>query len=85
MSDKKLKPCPFCGENRKVVLMIEKSSDGLWRIRCDNCGCRTQWMDNEKQAIRAWNTRTPNKTDGWDVWGNEVESDIALAAQGKGE
>lgn len=52
----KLKPCPFCGEQPKVVEDISVS----W-VACDNAYCtvyaRTLLAKTREEAIEAWNTR----------------------------
>lgn len=58
-----LKPCPFCGEEGKII--VRKGKDG-WRDRysvlCDyedgGCGAESGWYHYEAEAIEAWNRRT---------------------------
>ena len=60
MSDKELKPCPFCGG--KAIL--EESIFGLNAIHCESCdGMMTALHIDD--LIKAWNTRVDNvaKTD----------------------
>lgn len=55
-----LLPCPFCGE-----MSILNVKDGLYQIKCDNCGCwigpQTSYYTEQETAIEAWNTRTPKE------------------------
>ena len=64
-----LKPCPFCGGEAKIYYSMSAIS-----IRCIQCFavmgrenktiCFTKGklsFDNAKEAINAWNTRTPQK------------------------
>ena len=63
MTEPKLKPCPFCGNEPTIV--IRKGKDG-WRDRysvlCDyehgGCGAESGWYHYESEAIEAWNKRT---------------------------
>lgn len=54
MSD--LKNCHFCGGEARF------SRDGYsldLRVRCDECGARTEDFETDKEAIAAWNRRSP--------------------------
>ena len=52
----KLKPCPFCGSDAKVLM-----SDG-WIIICQNsdlnCNARLPYCPTKNEAIKTWNTRS---------------------------
>ena len=56
MKYSELKPCPFCGEEPKVIEDISVS----WVV-CDNSDCvvyaRTLLKKTREEAIEAWNTR----------------------------
>ena len=50
-----LNPCPFCGNERWV--MLTKRLGGRWVVHCGKCGNTTgQWLDKQ-DAVRAWNRR----------------------------
>lgn len=49
----KLKPCPFCG-NKDIGLL--NSSSGC-SVICEHCGAQSEYMDEIKLAIEAWNRR----------------------------
>lgn len=52
----KLLPCSVCGGEARL------SSDGYsldLRVRCDECGARTEDFETDKEAIAAWNRRSP--------------------------
>jgi Lar family restriction alleviation protein len=52
--DQKLKPCPFCGMEQYVELLLE---DGHFMVQCINCQiCGPSYM-RETAAVDAWNTR----------------------------
>lgn len=59
----KLKPCPFCG-NKKPVMMTRRGQEG-WRdyfyVLCDykdgGCGASGQWNHYADSAADAWNQR----------------------------
>ena len=53
MSDTKLKPCPFCGNEARILCPRGKLA---W-IRCDICGIETKVFENKKRAIEFWNRR----------------------------
>lgn len=60
----KLKPCPFCGGEAKVVI---GPSVELWQhaVECKDCGANTGYKWGicpsvvENKAIEAWNRREP--------------------------
>jgi Lar family restriction alleviation protein len=55
-----LKPCPFCGESKDVVVQKILSRE-RWYVHCGNCKCRTfQYLDR-REAIKTWNRRADNE------------------------
>ena len=65
MTDKELKPCPFCGSKAKLI----QRPNGLFEIGCFDMMCQA-WKctdiecedcnsgyDNEDDCIKLWNTR----------------------------
>ena len=48
-----LKPCPFCGEELKLV--VEQA--GMWYVRCGNCQTFGPSATEDYQAIDIWNER----------------------------
>lgn len=61
---KKLKPCPFCGGEAKLVLEFQYLGimhvKELFYARCSECGTRVSgstFWDSEEEAIAAWNRR----------------------------
>ncbi len=55
MTDKKkLKPCPFCGGEAKVV-----KADITYTVMCIQCPATIgrQWYAERKEAVEAWNRR----------------------------
>jgi len=46
---KKLEPCPFCGDDRPVLLYST--------VRCRSCGAVGPFHSVDDQAIKMWNTR----------------------------
>ena len=52
MSEIKLKPCPFCGGEAKIV----KSYYTIW-AKCICCGAKSRCEENEEKAAEAWNRR----------------------------
>ena len=72
MSEMKLKPCPFCGEEAEFYRTPIKSNGGWCDsvvVRCKACEARTNRVlynakkhpnDEEyEEAAEAWNTRKP--------------------------
>ena len=58
----KLKACPFCGGEASVNQDVEaEGSEGFVRVYCNNicCSSMTRVFLLEEDAIKAWNTRTP--------------------------
>ncbi len=60
----KLKPCPFCGGEAKIVHhkffseVVRHWEDGGYSIECKNCHASGyQLWSCEKQASKAWNRR----------------------------
>lgn len=59
MSEIKLKPCPFCGGEAKIIGAI----GAVFCARCTECGAETQSELSEQQAAELWNRRADNETD----------------------
>lgn len=56
-------PCPFCGEKDEPELT---GQDQDYACECSWCGAQSARGDNEKEAIRNWNTRpNPKDTDSY--------------------
>lgn len=54
----KLKPCPFCGS----VVVDTHDSKALIHalyVRCMRCNAMFKFFNEEKRAIKDWNTRAP--------------------------
>jgi hypothetical protein len=60
MSDAKLLPCPFCGENPHGIFGPDEE-DGLWRVECFgndySCGDWIIEADSYEDVVAAWNFR----------------------------
>lgn len=57
MSDKYLKPCPFCGSSHVLAEDFEEFDMGMYWIRCGDCGAGVSTKDTMEEAIKAWNRR----------------------------
>ena len=63
MPEIKLKPCPFCGQEKYIVVLAEGHCDNRqYQIVCDasgegGCGASCGWQDTLKEAKEAWNRR----------------------------
>ncbi len=57
MSNKELKPCPFCGGKAKLWTAKDSFDSNGWysEVTCQHCNART--TGNEDEAIDAWNKR----------------------------
>ena len=66
MHEIKLKPCPFCGQEKYIVVLAEgHCDDRQYQIVCDasgegGCGASCGWQDTLKEAKEAWNRRADN-------------------------
>ena len=54
-----LKPCPFCGSSRRLVINCE---DGdyyvdFWYVYCKSCGAYMESTKSEIDVIEKWNRR----------------------------
>ena len=61
-SNIELKPCPFCGHTRYLVMLVYKNE---YQIVCDKpgvggCSFRSGWYPTEKDAQNFWNTYANN-------------------------
>ena len=56
-----LKACPFCGEKKKVMAILDTSDDsddsenGLWQVYCFSCRAGGPMSAEEAVAIARWN------------------------------
>lgn len=63
--EKVLKPCPFCGSNSYLNVVVtetltgEHKGDKYYDIHCVTCGNFTHFCraDSKEQLIQKWNTR----------------------------
>lgn len=72
MSEKELKPCPFCGEAAK----LEVIDNEFYYVSCENCGSSTSFGkvfedgtatdSTEAETLAAWNNRNDSiNSQGW--------------------
>lgn len=55
MSDKNLKPCPFCGAEPRIIKGIVA---GLTMIVCTKCRATVSFAGGaQKETVKAWNRR----------------------------
>jgi len=56
--DRKLKPCPFCGESEgKEMELNDEDGFKSWVIRCDYCGALGPDATRREKARELWNER----------------------------
>lgn len=58
----KMKPCPFCTDERDLLINHETENDGsVWYwVECGFCNSRGPEETTEERAIKAWNGRRSN-------------------------
>ena len=59
--NEKLKPCPFCGGEAKLIDPYVSTNRWAYFIECQNCKATKGYYQNKKVAINAWNTRVDCK------------------------
>ncbi len=61
-SNKKLKPCPFCGDKAEVLLDSLAFTKGLtfFKVKCRFCGAKITRL-TKPEVVEAWNRRTNNE------------------------
>lgn len=64
MKDKRLKPCPMCGNESPDIHNAYQYDDyECWRIKCLECGLELNDYHQEDDAIDAWNKRVESKVE----------------------
>jgi len=78
---KKLKQCPFCGGEGKI---IDKKDfrETAHQVQCQKCYSITDLYSYREDAITAWNTRTPDvNKDLLEALKEATRSDFQLSAE----
>lgn len=57
MSEKRMKPCPFCGKDPYVQKHYISQNKAQYAIKC-RCGVLTHFYDRRYKAVEIWNRRT---------------------------
>jgi len=52
-----LKHCPFCGDDGAQIQMKKKHADFPYRVKCWQCGAKSDYCRTRESAVRAWNRR----------------------------
>ena len=58
-----LKPCPFCGGEAGIRMLISPAQGKLFEPTCKNTVCKKGWgmlgrlFDTADEAVKAWNRR----------------------------
>lgn len=64
MEDLKLKPCPFCGGEAKLIKRSRKTGfytvGGTYYIHCKECLISTHPRKNAYNVVESWNRRAEN-------------------------
>lgn len=61
MSKTILKPCPFCGGEAGIRMLISPAQGKLFEPTCKNTVCKKGWgmlgrlFDTAEEAVEAWN------------------------------
>lgn len=62
MKDKRLKPCPMCGNPSPDIYNIgDWENCACWVVKCNECGVEVNDFFTQEDAIDAWNQRVENK------------------------
>ena len=62
MKDKRLKPCPMCGNESPDIWNSFPFDDyECWCVKCPECGLELNDYHQEDDAIEAWNCRVESK------------------------
>lgn len=78
MSDKNLKPCPFCGCAARLgkTVVEDNPNNRYWFINCVNAQCGVEtFQDTQNTVIHQWNTRAESKQIA------ELESDLKFMSE----
>ena len=72
----KLKPCPFCGGEARIIEHEFTGADNTYGIKC-KCGTQGfQFWESIDDAIKAWNRRAQDVVMVWDQESREDEAQI---------
>lgn len=58
-----LKPCPFCGGEAGIRILISPTQGNLFEPTCKNTVCKKGWgmlgrlFNTVEEAVKAWNRR----------------------------
>ena len=64
MKDKRLKPCPMCGNESPDIYDVDAFDDyECWCVKCSECGLELNDYHQEDDAIDAWNRRVKSKVE----------------------
>lgn len=64
MKDKRLKPCPMCGNESPDIYDVDAFDDyECWCVKCSECGLELNDYHQEDDAIDAWNKRVESKVE----------------------
>lgn len=64
MKDKRLKPCPMCGnESLDIWNSFPFDDYECWCVKCPECGLELNDYPQEDDAIEAWNRRVESKVE----------------------
>lgn len=64
MKNKRLKPCPMCGNESPDIYNVSVfDDDECWCVKCPECGLELNDYHQEDGAIDAWNRRVKSKVE----------------------
>lgn len=68
MHENELKPCPFCGQQKYIIILAEDNvlNGREYQVVCDasgdgGCGASCGWQVTIAEAKAAWNRRANNE------------------------
>lgn len=57
MSIEELEPCPFCGGDAELTVMLLEDGGAAYAVMCLDCRVETSFFTDEEEAAAAWNRR----------------------------
>lgn len=56
----KLLPCPFCGEDKKLVSFVRPDPTKIHGVECWTCGATGGYANGKHESAEIWNRRAVN-------------------------
>jgi Lar family restriction alleviation protein len=60
LSERRLEPCPFCGQADRLALEnVPHGDESAFYVACPGCACEGPWGKSEGSGRGYWNRRIP--------------------------